>query len=163
MEKIYEEYSKYVFNYLLSFTNNAETAEELMQETFYSVIKNIHKFRNESSLKTWIYKIAKNKLIDYYKKNKKIKEIGINEVNEKLLLINSFEEDCNDRDELINVYKKIHKLDEKSKEVVYLRTKCEFTFKEIGSIMQKSEEWARITFYRAKIKLKEDFENEQKL
>lgn len=160
MEEIYKEYSKYVFNYLLSFTNNAEIAEELMQETFYSVIKNIHKFKNNSSLKTWIYKIAKNKLIDYYKRNKKIKEIDIDEVNEKFLLINSFEEDYADRDELINVYKKIHKLDEKSKEVVYLRAKCEFNFKEIGSIMGKSEEWARITFYRAKIKLKEDFENE---
>lgn len=160
MEEIYQEYSKYVFNYLLSFTNNAEIAEELMQETFHSVIKNINKFQNNSSLKTWICKIAKNKLIDYYKKNKKIQEINIDEVSEKFLLINSFEEEYVDRDELINVYKKIHKLDEKSKEVVYLRIKCEFNFKEIGNIMEKSEEWAKITFYRAKIKLKEDFENE---
>ena len=65
MEEIYKEYSKYVFNYLLSFTNNVEIAEELMQETFYSAIKNIHKFRNDSSLKTWLYRIAKNKWIDY--------------------------------------------------------------------------------------------------
>ena len=75
-------------------------------------------------------------------------------------MINSFEEDYANRDELINIYKQIHQLDEKSKEVVLLRIKCEFNFKEIGSIMGKSEEWARITFYRAKIKLKEDLENE---
>ena len=160
MEEIYKEYSKYVFNYLLSFTNNVEISEELTQETFYSAIKNIHKFQNNSSLKTWLYKIAKNKLIDYYKKTKKMQELDIYEVNDKFLFINSFEEDYADREELINIYKKIHKLDEKSKEVIYLRIKCEFNFKEIGDIMGKSEEWARITFYRAKIKLKEDFENE---
>lgn len=159
MEEIYKEYSKYIFNYLSSFTN-AEIAEELMQETFYSAMKNIHKFKNNSCLKTWLYKIAKNKLIDYYKKTNKMQEINLDNVNERLMISNSFEEDCIDRDELINVYKKIHKLDEKSKEVVLLRIKCEFNFKEIGDIIGKTEEWARITFYRAKVKLKEDFENE---
>lgn len=160
MEEIYKEYSKYVFNYLLSLTNNAEIAEELMQETFYSAIKNIHKFQNNSSLKTWLYKIAKNKLIDYCKKNKKIKEIDIDKVDAKFLITNSLDESYEDRDELINLYKKIHRLDEKSKEVIYLRVKCEFNFREIGNIMGKSEEWTRITFYRAKIKLKEELKNE---
>lgn len=160
MEEIYKEYSKYVFNYLLSLTNNAEIAEELMQETFYSAIKNIHKFQNNSSLKTWLYKIAKNKLIDYCKKNKKIKEIDIDKVDVKFLITNSLDESYEDRDELINLYKKIHRLDEKSKEVIYLRVKCEFNFREIGTIMGKSEEWTRITFYRAKIKLKEELKNE---
>ncbi len=160
MEEIYKEYSKYVFNYLLSLTNNAEIAEELMQETFYSAIKNIHKFQNNSSLKTWLYKIAKNKLIDYCKKNKKIKEIDIDKVDVKFLITNSLDESYEDRDELINLYKKIHRLDEKSKEVIYLRVKCEFNFREIGNIMGKSEEWTRITFYRAKIKLKEELKNE---
>ena len=149
-----------VFNYLLSLTNNAEIAEELMQETFYSAIKNIHKFQNNSSLKTWLYKIAKNKLIDYCKKNKKIKEIDIDKVDVKFLITNSLDESYEDRDELINLYKKIHRLDEKSNEVIYLRVKCEFNFREIGNIMGKSEEWTRITFYRAKIKLKEELKNE---
>ncbi len=160
MEEIYKEYSKYVFNYLLSLTNNVEIAEELMQETFYSAIKNIYKFRNESSLKTWLYKIAKNKWLDYYKKVKKIEEIDIEKISEKFLLMDSFEDNYANRDELINIYKKIHKLDEKTKEVIYLRIKCEFSFKEIATIMGKSEEWTRITYYRAKMKLKEEMRNE---
>ena len=160
MEEIYKEYSKIVYNYLLSLTNNTDTAEELMQETFYSAVKNINKFRKESSVKTWLCKIAKNKWIDYYNKVHKSNEINIEDVNEKYLSINSLEEDSFNRDEILNIYKKIHKLDEKSKEVVYLRIRSDFSFKEIGNIMGKSEEWARITFYRAKIKLKEDFENE---
>lgn len=160
MEEIYKEYSKIVYNYLLSFTKNTDIAEELMQETFYSAVKNINKYRKEASVKTWLCKIAKNKWIDYYNKLQKSNETNIEDVNEKYLSINSLEEDSLNKDEILNIYKKIHKLDEKSKEVMHLRIHSDFSFKEIGNIMGKTEEWARITFYRAKIKLKEDFENE---
>ena len=49
MEEIYKEYSKIVYNYLLSLTGNSEIAEELMQETFYNAVKNINKFRNREN------------------------------------------------------------------------------------------------------------------
>ena len=71
MKEIYEECSKTIYKYLLTLTNNVEIAEELLQETFYSAVKNINKFRGDSNIKNWFYKIAKNKYIDYYKKNKK--------------------------------------------------------------------------------------------
>lgn len=160
MEEIYKEYSKIVYNYLLSLTHNSEVAEELMQETFYSAVKNINKFRNESSMKTWLCKIAKNKWIDYLKKSKISNEIPIDEIEEKFLLVNSFEEDFSNKENVIDLYKKIHKLDEKTREVIYLRIRADLNFKEIGMIMGKSENWVRVTFYRAKIKLKEEFDNE---
>lgn len=162
MDEIYNEYSKLVFKYLFSLTNNSEIAEELMQETFYSAIKNINKFRQDSSIKTWLCKIAKNKWIDYCKKSSKISETNIDDINEKFLYIESFENTYTNRDEILDLYKKIHKLDETSKEVILLRIRSDLTFKEIGNILGKSEEWARITFYRAKLKLKEDFNNETK-
>ena len=162
MDEIYNEYSKLVFKYLFSLTNNSEIAEELMQETFYSAIKNINKFRQDSSIKTWLCKIAKNKWIDYCKKSSKISETNIDDINEKFLYVESFENTYTNRDEILHLYKKIHKLDESSKEVILLRIRSDLTFKEIGNILGKSEEWARITFYRAKLKLKEDFDNETK-
>lgn len=162
MEEIYKEYSKIVYNYLLSVTCNSEIAEELMQETFYVAVKNINKFRNESSMKTWLCKIAKNKWIDYLKKNKKTNEISIDEIEEKFLVVTSFEEEFTSKEAVINLYKKIHKLDDKTREVIYLRIRTELSFKEIGLIMGESENWARVTFYRAKVKLKEEFDNEQK-
>lgn len=163
MEEIYYEYSKFVYGYLLSLTKNNEIANELTQETFYSAIKNINKFRNDSSVKTWLYKIAKNKYIDYYKKNKKIKEININEISEndtRYLSENTLEENFQNKQQIIDIYKKIHKLDENSKEVVFLRLIGELNYKEIGNIMGKSEEWARVTFYRAKIRIREDLKDE---
>ena len=160
MEEIYKEYSKIVYHYLLSLSKNTDIAEELMQETFYSAVKNINNFRQECSVKTWLYKIAKNKWIDYYKKSKKSEEIKIEDLNDSYLITNSSEEDYLDKNELYNLYKKIHTLDEKSREVVYLRMGTNLKFKEIGAIMGKSEEWAKIIFYRAKIKLKEELDHE---
>ena len=160
MEEIYKEYSKIVYNYLLSLTNNTEISEELMQETFYSAVKNINKFRNESSMKTWICKIAKNKWLDYYTKIKKKNETSIDEIDEKFLLVNSFEEEFASKENVLELYRKIHKLDEKTREVIYLRIRADLNFKEIGLIMGESEAWARVTFYRAKVKLKEEFDNE---
>lgn len=162
MEEIYKEYSKIVYNYLLSFSCNSEIAEELMQETFYSAVKNINKFRNESSIKTWLCTIAKNKWIDYLKKSKMLNETSINEIEESLFLQNTFEEDFLNRETIIDMNKKINYFDEKTKEVIYLRIRADLSFKEIGMIMGKTENWARVTFYRAKVKLKEEFNNEQK-
>ena len=157
MEEIYKEYSKIVYNYLLSLTCNSEIAEELMKETFYSAVKNINKFRN---IKTWLCKIAKNKWIDYLSKSKKSNEVAIDEIEEKFLLVNSFEEEFSNKEKVIDLYKKIHNLDEKTREVIYLRIRADLNFKEIGLIMGETENWARVTFYRAKVKLKEEFDNE---
>ena len=160
MEEIYEKYAKIVYKYLISLTGNNDIAQELTQETVYSAIKHIDNFRYDSSIKNWLCKIAKNKFINYYNKKKNYKETSLEDLSEILWLDKSFEEKYEDRDCLIQIYKKLHKLDESSKEVVLLRIKGEMSYKEIASIMDKTEEWARITFYRAKMKLREELENE---
>jgi len=160
MEDIYKEYAKVIYNYIVSITNDVEVAEELLQETFYSAVKNVEKFRGDSSVKTWLYTIAKHKCIDYYKKFKKAKEIKIEDYDEIFLCNYSVEENYIHKEFLFKACKEIHKLDEKTKEVVYLRMGTNFSFKEIGEIIGKSEEYARMIFYRAKNKLKEVFKDE---
>ena len=162
MDEIYNEYSKFVYKYLLALTNNKDLSEELMQETFYSAIKNIKTFKNDSNIKTWLCKIAKNKWIDYFKKNHKYKNIDIYEISGFYFNNESFEDSYIDKDNLLNLYKKIFSLDDNSKNVVLLRVKSDFSFKEIRQILGKSESWARPTYYRAKLKLKEMIDNEEK-
>ncbi len=162
MEELYKKYSKLVYNYLYSLSCDREVAEELTQETFYKAIKGINKFRNECKINTWLCQIAKNEWKRYLGKKNKIQQISIDndEYIEHVLIEKYTEDNLEARDEIINLYKQIHKLDEKTKEVFYLRIKGDLTFKEIGEIFGKSEEWARITFYRGKIKLKEEMRNE---
>ncbi len=160
MQEIYEKYSKLIYNYLVSLTKNSEISQELMQETFYSAIKNINKFKDESSIKTWLFKIAQNKWKDYIKSSNNKQAIQLDENAENTVIAPSFENNLLEKEELICLYKFIHTLDENTKEVIYLKLKSDFSFKEIGNILGKSEEWARVTFYRGKQKLKEEFKNE---
>lgn len=164
MEELYKEYSKLVYNYLKSLCDNPETAEELTQETFYKAIKTVSKFRGECKVSTWLCQIAKNEWKDHIEKERKVKLVSIDEdiYIEKLLVDSSSENELEDRAEIINLYKEIHKLDEKTREVFYLRIKGELSFKDIGEILGKTEEWVRITFYRGKIKLKEELGNDKK-
>lgn len=163
MEELYKEYSKVVYNYLLTLTNSVEITEDLTQETFYSAVKNINKFKKQSSVKTWLCKIAQNKWIDYCKKVQKSNEISISDLNQDNLLTDSFEYEYLSKEQLLDIHKRIYDLEEKTKEIIYLRICTNLTFKEIGTIIGKSEEWTRTTFYRAKIKLKEDLKNEQSI
>lgn len=83
MEELYKKYSKLVYNYLYSLTADMDLAEELMQETFYSAIKNINKFNHECKISVWLCQIAKNKYIDELRKNKET--ISLDEYMEKSL------------------------------------------------------------------------------
>ena len=58
-------------------------------------------------------------------------------------------------DEKLSLYKKIQKLDKETREVICLRITGELSFKEIGIVINHTENWARVTFYRGKNKLKE--------
>lgn len=160
MEELYEKYSKLIYKYLYSLSKNQSLAEELVQETFYSAIKNSNKPLEDLNVKSWLYKIAKNKWIDYVRKQKTKYIVPFDEQVDMFLTENSIENNLIEKDDLIRFYKSIHKLDENTREVIYLRIKGELSFKEIGNVLGKTEEWARVTFYRGKFKLKEEFNNE---
>ena len=153
-----------VYNYLKSLCNNCDIAEELTQETFYKAIKGIDKFNNECKVSTWLCKIAKNTWIDFLRKKEKENFISIDneEVIQNFFSSKSIKNNIEDSEDIINLYKYIHKLDENTKEVFYLRLNADLSFRNIGEILDKSEEWARMAFYRGKMKLKEAMKNDEK-
>lgn len=162
MEEIYKKYSIRVYRYLYSLTQNHELSEELMQETFCSAIKGINNFRGECSIFSWLCGIAKNKWKNYQIKNNKVQLIEFDDCIEHYI-INDIEEQIQTKSEIEKLKKEIHKLSETSKTVIYLRINGDLSFKEIGKILNKSEIWARITFYRAKNKLKERLKYEKRM
>ena len=64
---VFDEYKRPIFNYLLRMTQNRELADDLTQETFLRVHKGLQNFRGDSSLSTWIYRIASNVSFDYFR------------------------------------------------------------------------------------------------
>lgn len=152
IEQIYIKHFKTVYKYIFCLTHNNDIAEELTQETFYKAIKKIDTYKGQCKISVWLCQIAKNLWYNQYKKNKRITDL------EELLDIQDLkilEEQVIYNEEKMYLYRKMQKLDEKTREVMYLRLTGELSFKEIGAILNKTENWARVTFYRGKTKLKE--------
>lgn len=152
MEQIYKEYFETVHKYLFCLTRNEYISEELTQETFYRAVKKIDTYRGECKISVWLCQIAKNLWYDYCRKNKKI--VNKDDILE-ISLEDTTEEQVIAKEEKILLYQKMQKLDKEVREVIYLRITGELSFKEIGAILNKTENWARVTFYRGKNQLKE--------
>lgn len=153
IEEIYKEYFEVVNKYLFCLTHNNDIAEELTQETFYRAVKTIDKFKGNCKIQVWLCQIAKNLWYDELKRNKRYKDFESEE--DYLISVDNAEDTAIQNLEKVNMYKKIQSLDEQTKEVIYLRLTGDLSFKEIGDILNKTENWARVTFYRGKQKLKE--------
>ena len=153
-EKIYNDYFKLVYKYLLFLTNNADISEDLAQETFYKAIIKIHTFKNKSKISTWLCQIAKNLLLNEVRHNKKINIIPLRD-NENLKNYYIVEDYIILNDEKRKLYNEIEKLDKTTRLVILYRIHGNLSFKEIGDLFNKSENWARTTFFRGKENLKE--------
>lgn len=155
INEIYNKYANLIKNYIFSITSDKELSEEIMQETFVVAINQIDKFRGECKISVWLCSIAKKIL---YKETKKHNSKIIIPIDELELADNkSVEEEFIKNDNKLKLYKSLQNLDVITREVVYLRLTGDLSFKEIGKILNKSENWARVTFFRGKQKFsKED-------
>lgn len=156
VEELYKKYAATVYRYILLQTKDEYIAEELTQETFYQAVKNINKFEARSSVLTWLIGIAKNIVYQDRRKNKLMEKITVEIGNAK-----SAEREALDSMIEEELLQKIVGIGEPSCEVVQLRIFAEFSFREIGEIMGKSENWARVTFYRAKEKLRKEMDDNE--
>ena len=158
MDEIYEECFETVYKYLFCLTHNSDISEELTQETFYRAVKKIDTYNGKCKISVWLCQIAKHLWYNQCRKNKRI--VNTDETFD-IEDPQNLEEQFIAGEEKVSLYKKMQNLDEKTREVMYLRITGELSFKEIGEILGKTENWARVTFYRGKSKLKEVAENEK--
>lgn len=150
MKKVCEEYYQTVYGYLVSITGgNYDLAEELTQETFYRAIKASGKFRGECKMSTWLCQIAKYAFYQHLDKKKRRKEVSMDDAIE-VAAEQQIEKEYISNEQKLEIYKKIQSLESPTKDVLMLRLSGELSFKEIGEILGKSENWARVTFFRGK-------------
>ena len=139
-DNIYEEYFDRTYYKVLSVVKNDDDAEDICQETFISVYKNLSKFREESNIYTWIYRIAINKTYDFFKKRKLEFEI-----NEDVL---SLPEDINFDTSLI-LEEKLKLIPEKEKEIVLMKDIYGYKLKEIAEIKNMNLSTVKSVYYKA--------------
>ena len=160
IEELYRTYFDIVYRYIRSVSQDGALAEEVTQETFSKALKKADQFRGDCDVRVWLCQIAKNTLYDHLKKQKK-QLLG----DEKLEKAESaggelLEEKLAQRSQAMEIHKVLHRLSEPYKEVFSQRTFGELTFREIGMLFGKSENWARVTYYRARVKIREELEYE---
>lgn len=157
-EKIYRTYFNDVFLYIRRLSNNEQIAEEITSETFYKAMRSIDSFRGDCDIRVWLCQIAKN---SYYTYLKKAGQVGSIEDIE-LLNISAQEETVEERlsrqDEAMQIQKILHDVPDPYKEVFMWRVFAELSYKQIGQLFGKSENWACVTYHRARTMIRERLE-----
>ena len=156
IEEIYKKYAKIVYKYVFCITGNKDITEEIVQETFLVAVKDITKFRCDCKISTWLCQIAKYKWYERLKNHKKV--LPLEDLEKSQSLENILEEDFLQKENRKELFKKMQKLDEQTRNVMYLRILGDFNYDEIADIMGKTSNWARVTFFRGKQKVKEEDE-----
>lgn len=152
MDELYRAHANMIYRYLLALSGDVHTAEELTQETFYQAVRCIDRYDGSCKETTWVCAIAKNLYQAWQRKHWRETEV----LEDSLPSDKTPESDVLHRLEYLELLQQIHTLEEPGREVLYLRLFGQLSFREIGEVLHKSENWARVTFYRGKEKLKKE-------
>ena len=153
-EKLYEAYYMRVFSYAMTMAGDRHLAEEITQETFFRAFTKLNSFRGESDEVTWLCAIAKNLFTDEKRRQSRAGTMPEEAVSRE----KGAEQAAVERDASFRVHLALHGLEEPYREVFELRVFGELSFQQIGRIFARTENWARVTFHRARAKLKERME-----
>ena len=152
-DEIYRKYANDLYKFILRLCGNEAVAMDIMQDTMLKAITSIDKFDGICSIKTYLCTIAKNNYFNYLKRAEN-RGIPLDDV-EQISDGTSFEESLDDKEQAMLIHRALHKLEEPYREIFSLRVFAELKFSDIAAVFGQSENWARVTYYRAKKKLLE--------
>ncbi len=147
-EQVYETYFGDVYRYALALTRDAETAQDITSETFLKALESIDRFRGDCDLRFWLCRIAKNCYTSRLRRDGRLTELP-----EELPQSGALEETVLRAELSERAQAALHALPEPYKEVFMLRVYGELSFRRIGALFGKTENWACVVFHRAKTKL----------
>ena len=151
-EAVYRQYFADVYKYALALSRDEQTAEEVTQETFFKALTAIDSFRGDCQLRVWLCQIARNQYLTLCRERKKFTDAEPEPGD------SGIEEGFADREDARRLHILLHALPEPYKEVFSLRTFGELPFSQIGELFGKTESWARVTYFRARRRLKEAYD-----
>ena len=152
-QEVYTLYFRDVYRYALSLCRNEALAEEITQETFYKALNKLGNFDGKCKVSVWLCQIAKNTYISMCRKDKHL-DPGADTT--LIPCVGNIEDSFCDQETAFAIHKVLHTLEEPYKEVFSLRTFGELSFKQIAELFGRTESWARVTYHRARLKIKEE-------
>lgn len=149
-QDVYSEYFQDVYKYVYSLCRDEHLAEEVTQETFFKALKSMDSFRGQCKLYVWLCQIAKN---TYFTLSAKVKDAPYEDISPAG---ESPEDALLRADTAFAIHRILHTLPDPYKEVFSLRVFGQLSFRQIGDLFGKTESWARVTYHRARLKIKEE-------
>nr|WP_319272053.1 RNA polymerase sigma factor [uncultured Draconibacterium sp.] len=156
--QLYDRYHKNVYGYFVRMTNDAEVARDLTQNVFLKVLKYSHSWTNDKVFAYWLFRIARNILIDHYNESRKffstddftrVAELDQKESVQAMEAKESFE----------FVLEAMNKLSPADRELIELNRFQGFSYKEIAKTVASNENAVKVKTFRAIQKLKEIYTN----
>lgn len=166
-QSTYKEMSRQIYWYVLKKVNKEEIAEDIAAETFMKLVENVNILneRPQSGVKAWLYTVARNKVIDYYRKYSDNNKVDIDEEVMEIIAKEEghYLEDAIKNEDNAILLNAMNNLSGNEKEILSLRFNDEMAFNEIAQCIGKSEGSVKMTLYRSLEKLKEIIENSEAL
>ena len=158
MSEIYQDHARTVYKFLLSQTHDPDLAEELTQETFYQAVRSIDRFDGGCKISVWLCQIAKNCYFSNMKRQQRYTEMEDIDTMPEMAASEDIESWFEKESDAMQIHSLLHQLPEPYKEVFMLRVFGELSFRQIAGIFGKTENWACVTYHRARKKILEKME-----
>ena len=160
-EQLYHTYFNDVYLYILRLSGNEHVAEEITSDTFFKAMKSIDGFRGDCDVRVWLCQIAKNQYYSHVKKSNRTEHTADEELQGIPDTDPSITEEMIRQDEVGKIQRALHGVEEPYKEVFMWRVYAELSFKQIAQMFGKTENWACVTYHRARKKILERMEEEK--
>ena len=156
-DEVYQSYFDPVYRYALTLSRDPQAAEEITQETFFKALRSLEKFRGDCSMKSWLCAIARNLWLSELRKKKPqpiddMTDIPDNDAGPEESIVR--------RDESMRIHRLLHRLEEPYREVFTLRTLGQLSFRDIGELFGKTENWACVVYHRARAMIRKEMEEQ---
>ena len=148
-EEVYVKHFQVVYRFLLGLSRDPSLAEELAQETFVKAMAKWSSFHGRCAVDTWLCSIGKNLYFSHLRKSKPLPLDQLPNMGGP-----STEHDYMSQENEMTLHRHLHGLPEPFKEVFTLRVFADMGYGQIGALFGKTDNWARVTFYRGKVMLR---------
>jgi RNA polymerase sigma-70 factor (ECF subfamily) len=158
IERLYRAYFSDIYRYILKMSGSEHIAEDITEDTFFKAMRSIDSFRGECDVRVWLCQIAKNCYLSYIKRNSRLLLVDDCEFPEVADPSEGPLEQIEKREQALRIEKILGAMPEPYREVFGWRVYGEKSFKEIGSMFGKNENWACVTYHRARKMIKDRLE-----
>jgi len=153
LAELIERYQAPLRYFIIRLSTNSETAEDVFQDTWLTVIRRIHTLKKTDAFSSWLYRIARNKVYQRFRRKRKLSEL-----NENITVPNDTENDVFSTEDAAKIHRCLKELLPEYKEVLMLRFLEQMSYEQISQVINCRLGTVKSRIHYAKLALKKEME-----